>query len=264
MSHSARAWTPVETADGSLTLASPDHGEACHSTSGAWLESVERYAGACRLRERALAGEVGRTFRLLDVGTGLGWNLAAALAALHGTGVALDAVSLEIDVSVFEATLALPAPASDLDRWHAPVRAALARVLAARPAHDVAVEIGDARVRFLVGDARLTLREIAEDAVFDAVFLDAFSPRADGRLWESEFLGALARRCASGAWLSTYTCALGVRGALAAHGLRVGAGPRVGRKASGTLASPDRDPPALDRRSERRVRARASRVGREA
>lgn len=261
MSSASRAWTPVVTDDGSYTLASPDHGEACHSTSGAWFESVERYANACRLRERALAGEVGRTFRLLDVGTGLGWNLAAALAALDGTGVGLDAVSLEVDASVFEATLALPRAAPELERWHAPVRDALARVLAARPAHDVDVMIGDARVRFLVGDARTTLLEIADDAVFDAVFLDAFSPRADGRLWESAFLGALARRCASGAWLSTYTCSLGVRVSLATHGLRVGAGPRVGAKATGTLASPDRDPPMLDPRSERRIRARAGRVG---
>lgn len=257
MSPSARAWTPVVTDDGSFTLASPDHGEACHSRSGAWLESLERYANACRLRERALAGEVGPTFRLLDVGTGLGWNLAAALAALDGTGVALDAVSLEVDVSVFEATLALPVPARELDRWHAPVRDALGRVLAARPARDVHERIGDARVRFLAGDARATLREIPDEARFDAVFLDAFSPRADGRLWESAFLGALASRCASGAWLSTYTCSLRVRAALSAHGLRVGAGPRFGAKAQGTLASPDRDPPPLDPRAHRRLHARA-------
>jgi hypothetical protein len=92
-------------------------------------------------------------FRLLDVGTGLGLNLAAALEALDGTGVDLEAMSLEHDTSVIRAGLELygsglemcggraddrsgagPADARvalpvNLERWHAPVRRALRSAL---------------------------------------------------------------------------------------------------------------------------------------
>ena len=106
---SMNSWQLLVTDDGSPTLVHPVHGEACHSRAGAWLESRERYARACRVRERAeeLARRGERVFRLLDVGTGLGLNVAAALDALEGTGVVLDVVTLELDASVIERTLSL-------------------------------------------------------------------------------------------------------------------------------------------------------------
>ncbi|MBI5363706.1 MAG: twin-arginine translocase TatA/TatE family subunit [Planctomycetes bacterium] len=135
------AWPLLVTSDGSPTLVHPGHGEACHSRTGAWTEARERYARACRLRERAreLAEDGEREFRLLDVGTGLGLNLAAAIEALDGTGLTLDAVSLELESSVIERTLLLAragelhaSSPAELVRAHAPVLDALGRVLAAR------------------------------------------------------------------------------------------------------------------------------------
>ena len=63
---------------------------------------------------------------------------------------------------------------------------------------------------------------------------------------------ALARRVASGGWLSTYSAATRVRSSLARAGLKVGRGPRVGQKDEGTLASPTEDPPPLAPRTARR------------
>jgi len=269
-------WSAVLTADGSYTLAHPAHGQTCHSRAGAWQESRERYAAACGLRERALAmarhvdGVERPKFRLLDVGTGLGLNLAAALEALSGTGVALDAVSLERDTDVIRATLALfdeareraPSDAGSvgsarlgLERWHALVRAALRAALGDASANDASrtdatssppgaasvprtashVSMGDGTLRLLLGDARSTLPRCTEVA-FDAVFLDPFSPAVEPELWEFEFLSEIARRMSNGAWLSTYTTSLAVRAKLAALGLNVRPGARVGTKASGTVA----------------------------
>ncbi|MCY3001703.1 MAG: hypothetical protein NTV21_07855, partial [Planctomycetota bacterium] len=90
-------WRPFRTDDGSWTLVHAGHGEACHSLSGAWSQARERYVGPCRLRELAAARE---RVRLLDIGTGLGLNLACALAALDGTDARLDAVSFELDPTV--------------------------------------------------------------------------------------------------------------------------------------------------------------------
>jgi len=249
-------WRETPTADGSWTLFHAGVGEACHSSSGAWQQAVERYAGACQLAERARSGEWGAC-RLLDIGTGLGLNLAAALAALAPSEVPLRALTLELDPEVIELGLALYERAELVrgpwEEWHAPVRRAL-RAALARPGQ--AVELGrDGVLELRLGDARATLHDGAS-VDFDAVFLDPFSPARAGALWEDGFLAEVARRMARGAWLSTYSAAFRVRLALARGGLRVGRGAHVGAKGEGTLASPDRDPPELARRVARRLERR--------
>ena len=256
-------WVPVRTADGSWTLAHPDHGETCHSRAGAWSEALERYARPCRLRERALELRTsGRgVVRVLDVGTGLGWNIAAALHELSGTGVRLEVLSLELDRRVIEHALELfrahgAALAAEPRSAYEPVAAALAR---GAPRAGVALGSNDGRLELLLGDARSNLAAY-DGPAFDAVFLDAFSPRVAPDLWQPAFLAELARRMASASLLSTYTVSLAVRAGLTAAGLRVGPGPRVGTKAAGTLASPDRELPAFDPRTARRVAARTLQI----
>jgi len=259
-------WRVRATADGSPTCVHPVHGEACHSSSGAWLEARERYAGPCRLRERAERPSLSPVLRLLDVGTGLGWNLAAALEAVEGadSGARLDAVALEIDAGVLHTGVALAdeAPLSpELDRWHAPVRTALALALeAAQVLPGSAVPLRRrSRLRLWVADADAVLEALPAAQRFDAVFLDPFSRDADPRLWDEGFLARLARRVARGGWLSTYTSSFRVRAALHAAGLNVGPGPAVGAKHDGTLASPDLDTGALEPRLARRLERRFGR-----
>jgi tRNA U34 5-methylaminomethyl-2-thiouridine-forming methyltransferase MnmC len=248
------SWEERATADGSWTLWSSAVGEGCHSLAGAWQQARERYARACGLEdwERARGA-----CRLLDVGTGLALNLAAALAALEGRGARLEAHTHELDPNVIARGLALYARlgGGPWEPWHARVRAALELALA-RPGARIDLGHGSGLVLAL-GDARATLGT-DERPDFDAVFLDPFSPRRAPELWQAPFLARVARRMAPRAWLSTYSAAFGVRLALARAGLHVGRGPRVGRKGEGTLASPDLAPPALAprlaRRLERRVR----------
>ena len=166
------------TADGSVTLVSTAVGQACHSRSGAWLEARERYALPTCLRERAralaLSGD-DRPVRLLDVGTGLGLTIAAALDALEGTGIRLDVVSLERDASVLAAAARIgrdamsvdgAGSAADLGRSWAPVLEALARAARHRTdAHrtdagpdSTSEPLGAdrGRLRLLLGDGRET------------------------------------------------------------------------------------------------------------
>ncbi|MEO6708064.1 MAG: hypothetical protein ABI054_10550, partial [Planctomycetota bacterium] len=79
MSPASRAWRAQRTEDGSWTLLHPLHGESCHSLAGAWTQARERYASliADLPREITARGVV----RLLDIGTGMGFNLAAAIEA---------------------------------------------------------------------------------------------------------------------------------------------------------------------------------------
>lgn len=229
------AWTPLLTGDGSWSLVAAAHGQACHSRSGAWQQARERYARPCRLRERA--AELRGPLALLDVGTGLGLNLAAALAELDGTTAPLCATSLERDPAVIAAALALPLEPAELAPWWAIVRAALRSALDDSGRARAGVDLGGrGTLRLLLGDARASLPALAAERAFDAVFLDPFSPAVEGELWEGDFLRTVAQRMAEGALLSTYSCAFRVRLALARAGLVLGAGPRVGAKASGTLA----------------------------
>lgn len=260
------AWRLLRTDDGSPTLVHPMHGEACHSRAGAWLEARERYALACRVREHALELRArGRdAFRLLDVGTGLGINVAAALQALDGTEIVLDVLTLELDRSVLDATIALAKGGAlhrgaphECVRFHAPVVDALERALGDERRR---VASRGLRLELLLGDARTTLLEHADARPFDAVFLDAFSPKVDGALWEPAFLAAIAARMTEEAILSTYTVSLAVRAGLAAAGLHVAPGGRVGTKAQGTLArrAPfPPDAPGFDARTERRIARRS-------
>jgi tRNA U34 5-methylaminomethyl-2-thiouridine-forming methyltransferase MnmC len=252
-------WSERPTADGSWTLWNEALGEACHSSAGAWQQARLRYARACRLHEHG-RNVVG----LLDVGTGLGLNLAAALEAL-AAGTRLEVLTLESDGEAIERGLELyeraALRAGPWEPWHAPVRAALRSALAAplRPIEWAGPGGTRHGLVLRLGDARTTITAHARTPAFDAVFLDPFSPRRSPELWEAPFLAELAARLAPTGWLSTYSASFRVRLALAQAGLRVGRGPRVGRKGEGTLASPGLAPPALaprvERRLERRTRA---------
>jgi chorismate dehydratase len=252
-----RGWIEQRTADGSSTFAHPVHGEAGHSLDGAWTQARERYARDARIRARALELEAAgvRELRLLDVGTGLGLNLAAALEALTGTGVALRATSLEIDADVLRLAIAGPREPADLEVHHARVRNAIASALE----HGTSAPIPPSgwTLELHLGDAREALGRLDPMRRFDAVFLDPFSPKVEPDLWSRAFLAAVAARMASGAMLSTYSAATAVRVGLAAAGLVVGAGGRVGRKREGTLASLDVLLPAFDAKVARRIAARA-------
>ncbi len=243
------AWRTLVTADGSWTLVHPGHGEACHSRSGAWLEAVERFAVPCRLS--ACARE---ELRLLDVGTGIGLNIAAALAALAPTGARLVVDTLERDRSVLERAIEHardldgdPGPGAD---WHAIVLEALA---GAADSPGEPVELGrTGRLRLYLGDARSTLETLAESH-YHAVFLDPFSPRVEPDLWQPAFLARVARSMATGALLSTYSAATHVRAGLLAAGLGVGPGPSVGAKSEGTLAGRGTAVPAFEERVRQRI-----------
>jgi len=272
----AADWQAVPTDDDSWTFVDRRHGEACHSRAGAWTEACERYAGPCQLRERGLE-RVGGLVRLLDVGTGTGLNIAAALWALEGTGARLDVVSLEIDPGLVDlacrtfgthgsGATAVTGRAGRGEPWHAPVRRALLTALESSVAATRGVPLLDqagahrGRLRLWIGDARASVRALPLKPGFDAVFLDPFSPRTDPTLWAPAFLAGIAARMAPGGRLSTYTVSLSVRAALVVAGLRVGRGPRVGTKAAGTLAGPDLEAAGLDERTARRVERRAARL----
>ena len=248
----------IATEDGSPTLYSERYQEHYHNLSGAFLEARGRYVEPCRVVERARASG---SVSILDVGFGLGFNLAWAwgIVAREAPGASIRLVSLESDPitpatwDTFAPSFAAPeALGEDARDVVAGVRELLGTGAYAR---------GSLCLKLFVGRAEDTIEQVEEG--FDAVFLDPFSPDRNAELWTAEFLGAVARKCRPGAILSTYSAAVRVRIALLRAGWRIGAGPRVGRKSSGTLASiGETEPPLppLAPRVERRLARRAREV----
>ena len=210
------------------------------------MESLDRYAVPCGLRSLALERGAAAPVRLLDIGLGIGWNLAAALFEVRAGGGYLEVLGLE-------SCAGLPARAAELAErsgagaW-SPCYESVAALLLGQPAPP------DLRLELRMGDATETL---GAEPRFDAIFLDAFSPGVEAALWAWPFLRRLAGSLQPKGILSTYTVSTEVRAGLLAAGLRLGSGPQVGAKRGGTLASPEAGLPALEPRVARRVQRRA-------
>lgn len=241
----------VRTDDGSLTLHSLRYAETYHSRSGAWQQATERYVRPCRVVDSARAH--GR-LRLLDIGFGLGWNLAWTLLEVRRMApwARIEVVSLERDLLPTDLLRDLHAsfPEVEIRGWLE------ALVRDGSFAHEgVSLQLRRA-------PAEQEIEQIA--GPFDAVFLDPFSPGRNPELWTARFVQAVRARTEPGGILSTYSSATRVRLALLQAGWSIGKGPRVGTKSSGTLASngpvtpplpslPDRDMRRLSRRAAQEV-----------
>ncbi len=228
----------VRTADGSYTLISSFYGEPYHSISaGAVSECLLKFLFPSRVLEKVLLkGEV----RILDIGFGLGYNTAVALAEIRK-------VSPEAKVEVFALDLEVP---DDIPPMPEPYRSIHEDLIRSLPIY----ESENVRVNLILGDARKTIVKLAGIGA-DAVFHDPFSPFKNPELWTLDFLKLIREAIApDGIWVS-YTSALPVRRALLDLGFKVGETRPVGRKRGGTVASLKGDVPPLPPEEEDRLRA---------
>lgn len=188
----------VVTADGSTTLQHPGHGETYHSRHGARIESTEvflRNSGALERFEQRLST------RVLEIGFGTGFNfLLTAEAALRG-GATLDYVAIEHDPIT-------GAEMQTLAQANFPEQSALtvnlisaANTFALDTRHDSIVVAKGVSFRLIVDDARHV--EFGS-APFDAIYLDAFSPRNNPDLWQAPFLGRLRGQLTDAGRLVSY------------------------------------------------------------
>lgn len=210
----------VDTADGSKTLIHKTYGEPYHSqTAGAVTESLYKFVKPSRILEKAKEKKV---LRILDIGFGLGYNLAVALKHLWEVNP-----SLRVEIISFEKELL-----KEIPLLPEPYRKTHEFLLERVPEYD-----GEKlSLKVLIGDARKKIREV-EEFKADAVFHDAFSPYKNPELWTLDFLSLVKERMDErGYWIS-YSSSLSVRKSLLTLGFKVGSSREVGRKRKGTVAS---------------------------
>lgn len=214
----------ITTGDGSATLFLDEYDQAMHSTSGAYEESLLKHVIPSMILEKNKA-----ILTVLDVGFGLGYNVLALIDSFRSEDrhASINIVSLEKDRG-FSGYMDAVRFNDGRDFIYGKIRSAYA---------EGSVEFEKFRVDVLFGDARDSLKDIS-GIKFDAVFQDPFSPAKNPELWSADYFRLISGMMHEDAILTTYSSADHIRMAMIESGLKVGAGPSVGRKREGTLAAP--------------------------
>ncbi len=225
----------IKTNDGSYTLSSDkrdDQSETLHSVYGARTEAFEKFAIPSKLKELAENSDV---VKILDICSGIGYNVSAVLDYLKDSDVKIEIDMIESSVETLAATLFVP----NICESHGYIKKVVEsyliekeylqynKVLSSVPSNvEINIHACDARefVKF------------QDNIEYDAVFLDPFSPSKSPELYTVDFFNKIKELITPTALILTYTAASPVRRALIDAGLHVGEGPRV-KRSGGTIAS---------------------------
>ncbi len=213
----------IITKDNSITFYNEEYKETYHSVTGALEETYKKFIIPCKISDLAKKGKI----KILDIGFGLGYNAIASIdAALDSNPrCEIEVVSLEKDLRLSELKKLNP----KLKHYY------IINELEFDPINSQYLyEDKNTHLIIKIGDATQTIKKIK--AVFDAVFLDPFSPKKNPELWTCGFFMEIIKRMKKNAVLATYSCARTARENLKKAGFMVKDGPRVGRRGPSTIA----------------------------
>ncbi len=230
-------FTLATTSDGSFSLHESKLDELYHNRAGAFTEAMVTYVQpASQYFQERLTN--GGSLRVLDSCFGLGYN-SLALANHNQANERISAkVNLNID--------AIEIDSSVLELVPQVVKQPCLRDLCAlfeSKAVNLAdfnggmIELPEIRFKVYVCDLRHFLQEAqCENAGYDIVFHDPFSPKKVPELWTIELFQHYHRLMADGGVILTYSTASAVRGALLELGFKVFRTTALGGKVGGTMA----------------------------
>ncbi len=213
----------LSTEDGSSTLYLEEYGQAMHSMSGAYQESLLKHI----LPSRILQND-GSCLYALDIGFGLGYNVLALIYEYiiqKKTGH-LEIISLEKERNFidFMSNIKFSDQRDDIYSF----------------IKDVYISgngyINNINLKIIFGDARETLKNLS-GIKFNAIFQDPFSPSKNPELWSRDYFNLLKNLLSETGIITTYSSAVHIRRAMIEAGLLIGRGPSVGKKREGTIAS---------------------------
>lgn len=225
----------IKTDDGSYTLSSErraDGIETLHSTFGARTEAFQKFVIPSKLREKSNNRNV---VRVLDICSGIGYNVSALLDYLNDSDVQIEVDMVESSLETLATTLFIP----DVCKSHRYIKKTIELYLIEHGYLQFTKVLSDIpsniHINIHVTDARYFLKEKAMGE-YDAVFLDPFSPSKSPELYTVDFFNKLKDYLTTTSLILTYTAASAVRSAMINAGLYVGEGPQFHRS-GGTIAS---------------------------
>lgn len=229
----------VPTGDDSVTLWSEFFDENCHSTHGAYAETLENYVIPCQIQTRLQSQDI----NILEVGFGLGLGLKATLESVEGkSSNKLTFVSLELDSALV-----------DWAKDNVAIRGHDLQLLKriSDSAFTAYYAESNVEVWVLIGDGRKTL-EAWDTSLFHAIYQDPFSPKKNPTLWSVEWFTQLFKHADQDCILATYSASVGVRKAMLEAGWHPESHAGFGPKRERTIARINGNG---DANLERRLRA---------
>lgn len=197
-----------ETDDGSQTLYSDHFQEACHSTAGAYQETLHNYVEGCAVSERL---EQVKDFTIFEVGFATGLGLRCTLDKLQNATIPFHFISCELDQVLVE---------QSLQQFPEFVGSMIEKegLTYFQGACD------RKKLTILIGDVRHTLPLARQQSLlpsFHAIYQDPFSPKKNPRLWTWQWFTLLRELSHEDVILGTYSSTKAVWKAMIKGGWRV-------------------------------------------
>ena len=224
----------IETDDGTFTLQSSktmSSRETMHTTKGALLEARTKFSEPANLQSK-------ERVNILDLCSGLGYNTSAALDMLMADGVNIKIDMVDISIETISLALLIHSPLKSHELIKKFIEKRLINdgyLVFEKEKLQIPSNID---VKIHCKDAREFIKSINphKHELYDAIFLDPFSPGKTPELYTLEFFQELFRLIKKDGLILTYTSAAPVRSALLEAGFQVGEGPSLGWR-NGTMAS---------------------------
>lgn len=211
----------LKTEDGTSTLFLEEYGQAMHSISGAYEESLLKHV----IPSKILSHE-NENVNVLDIGFGLGYNVLALMTEyINNQTGSLTIISLEKEKCFHEfmATIKFNDLRDDIYDFIKGV------YLSGEGTYN------GIKLQIIFGDAREAIKSLT-GKFFHAIFQDPFSPSKNPELWSIDYFIKLRELLTDTGIITTYSSADHIRRAMIEAGLQIGRGPSVGKKREGTLA----------------------------
>jgi chorismate dehydratase len=245
----------IPTADGTETILNEEYGEAYHSTkAGAYKESLHKFVNACRIPE--LAKEKEKIY-ILDVGFGLGYNVAVAIkeATAVNSNIKLNIYSIEKDKTIFEKIKSIKIHPDLTEIYKKLLSGDFSKEKIGNKTYEIyTASDKNFSLKIIFGEGREIIKSLNKTNLkFDAVFFDPFSPKVNTEMWTINLFKLIKNLLKNKGILATYSASLAVRKGLIEAGFKIGLVEPIGRKSYSTVATIDGDIPPLTEKEKLRI-----------
>lgn len=181
------------TLDGSISCYNITYGEAYHAKSvGAFSESLYKYVKASNIVSKLQKNDI----KLLDIGFGLGYNLAVTIEKTLDCKNKLKIISLEKDPHMIEIVMSLEI------LWPIKGYKILRELIKKGVYKNYSLEI-------ILGDATHYLNRTNDK--FDIIFFDPFSKSKNEEMWSKKTITNLYKVLKDDGIIVTYACSKKIR-----------------------------------------------------